>query len=40
MEIYDEFGEIHSFCTGRFGITFPQFSKVEVNGENAVLLFK
>ena len=33
-------GEIHSFCTGRFGITFPQFSKVEVNGENAVPLFK
>lgn len=33
-------GEIHSFCTGRFGITFPQFSKVEVNGENAIPLFK
>ena len=32
--------EIHSFCTGRFGITFPQFSKVEVNGENAIPLFK
>jgi len=32
--------EIHSFCTGRFGITFPQFSKVEVNGENATPLFK
>jgi len=28
--------EIHSFCTGRFGITFPQFSKVDVNGENAI----
>ena len=25
--------EIHAFCTGRFGITFPQFSKVDVNGE-------
>ncbi len=24
--------EIHSFCTGRYGITFPQFSKVDVNG--------
>ena len=23
--------EIHTFCTGRFGITFPQFSKVDVN---------
>lgn len=32
--------EIHSFCTGRYGITFPQFSKVEVNGENASPLFK
>lgn len=32
--------EIHSFCTGRFGITFPQFSKVDVNGENALPLFK
>lgn len=26
--------EIHSFCTGKFGITFPQFSKIEVNGKN------
>ncbi len=25
--------EIHTFCTGRFGITFPQFSKIDVNGE-------
>ena len=32
--------EIHSFCTGRYGITFPQFSKVDVNGENAAPLFK
>ena len=32
--------EIHSFCTGRYGITFPQFSKVDVNGENAIPLFK
>lgn len=32
--------EIHSFCTGRFGITFPQFSKVDVNGEHAIPLFK
>ena len=32
--------EIHTFCTGRFGITFPQFSKVDVNGENAIPLFK
>ena len=33
-------GEIHAFCTGRFGITFPQFSKVEVNGENAIPLYR
>lgn len=32
--------EIHSFCTGRYGITFPQFSKIDVNGENAIPLFK
>lgn len=32
--------EIHSFCTGRFGITFPQFSKINVLGENADPLFK
>lgn len=32
--------EIHSFCTGRFGITFPQESKIDVNGENALPLFK
>lgn len=31
--------EIHSFCTGRYGITFPQFSKVDVNGENAIPLY-
>lgn len=32
--------EIHTFCKGRFGITFPQFGKVDVNGENAIPLFK
>lgn len=32
--------EIHSFCTLRFGTTFPQFSKVDVNSENAIPLFK
>lgn len=32
--------EIHSFCTGRYGITFPQFSKINVLGENADPLFK
>lgn len=32
--------EIHTFCTGRFGITFPQFAKIDVNGENAIELYK
>lgn len=32
--------EIHSFCTGRYGITFPQFAKADVNGENAIPLYK
>lgn len=32
--------EIHSFCTGRYGITFPQFSKIDVLGENADPLFQ
>ncbi|MBQ2604445.1 MAG: redoxin domain-containing protein [Clostridia bacterium] len=27
--------EIHNFCTMKFGTEFPQFAKVEVNGENA-----
>ena len=31
--------EIESFCNARFGITFPQFSKIEVNGENANPIF-
>jgi glutathione peroxidase len=26
--------EIHTFCTGRFGVTFPQFGKIDVNGAN------
>lgn len=32
--------EIHSFCTGRYGITFPQYSKIDVNGENAIPLYQ
>lgn len=31
--------EIHSFCTGRYGITFPQFSKIDVNGKNESPLY-
>ena len=32
--------EIHTFCTGRFGIKFPQYAKIDVNGENASPLYK
>lgn len=32
--------EIVSFCSSKFGVTFTQFSKVDVNGENALPLFK
>jgi len=32
--------EIHTFCTGRFGITFPQYGKIDVNGEDAIPLYK
>ena len=31
--------EIESFCTGRFGITFKQFAKIEVNGKNEAPLY-
>ena len=31
--------EIHEFCTGRFGVTFPQFGKIEVNGEGESPLY-
>lgn len=32
--------EVHDFCTSRYGITFPQYSKIEVNGDNAIPLYK
>ncbi len=31
--------EIGEFCTLRFGTTFPQFKKTEVNGENETPLY-
>ena len=31
--------EIHNFCTGRFGITFPQFAKIDVNGPDESPLY-
>ena len=33
-------GDIHAFCTGRFGVKFPQFSKIEVNGDGAIPLYQ
>ncbi len=32
--------EIHNFCSGRFGVTFEQFAKVDVNGKGAAPLFR
>lgn len=31
--------EIHDFCQVRYKITFPQFAKIDVNGENAIELY-
>ena len=31
--------EIHKFCTDNYETTFPQFSKIDVNGENESPLF-
>ena len=31
--------EIHQFCTLKFGTDFPQFAKIDVNGESADPLF-
>lgn len=31
--------EIASFCDSRYGITFPRFAKIDVNGEKALPLF-
>jgi glutathione peroxidase len=32
--------EIRGFCERNYGVTFPLFSKIEVNGENAHPLYK
>lgn len=31
--------KIHSFCTLKYNVTFPQFHKIKVNGRNAEPLF-
>ncbi|MDF1839013.1 MAG: glutathione peroxidase [Planctomycetota bacterium] len=33
-------GEIETFCQSNFGVTFPMFAKVEVNGPNAAPIFQ
>ena len=33
------FRDIHAFCTGNYGTTFPQFAKVNVNGRNESQLY-
>ena len=32
--------EILQFCTGSYGVTFPMFAKIEVNGANAHSLYR
>ncbi len=32
--------EVQSFCTGRFGVTFPVLAKIDVNGPDADPLFQ
>lgn len=31
--------EIHTFCSGRFGVTFEQFAKIDVNGKGTSPLY-
>ena len=33
------FRDIHTFCTGNYGTTFPQFAKINVNGRNESPLY-
>ena len=43
LEILDFPGtaeQIFTFCTSKYGTTFPQFAKIEVNGNKASELFK
>ena len=31
--------EIHEFCTLKYNVSFPQFAKIDVNGENEIPLY-
>ncbi len=33
-------GEIHEFCVWRYGVSFPQFAKIDVNGRKASPLYR
>lgn len=37
---FEEIEETTSFCETNYGVTFPMFAKIEVNGENADPLFQ
>ena len=32
--------EIHAFCTGTYGTSFPQMAKIDVNGDSATALYQ
>jgi glutathione peroxidase len=32
--------EIRQFCEANYGVTFPQFAKIDVNGKNAIPLYR
>ena len=34
-----DYDDIHGFCTDNYNITFPQFAKIDVNGENESPLY-
>ena len=34
-----DYDDIHNYCTSRYGITFPQFAKIDVKGANASPLY-
>lgn len=37
---YDDIEETTKFCQVNYGVTFPMYAKIDVNGENAHLLFQ
>ena len=39
VSLAESIQEIHQFCTANFDIHFPQFDKIDVNGENAHPLY-